>query len=524
MTLAWNARLAETIVGLLSCVLAAGTIYLTSDGRDIAAVWPANAVLLAALLDRDPGRGTGVFVAGFLANLAANMITRGPSVGLPLFGLCNLVEIGVAARLMRPALVDDGFLSAPAVVGRFIVVCGLIAPALSGIGGAATAWLLYGQGVRESFVSWLLSDGLGLLILTPFFSALLKGEYLRCLSDKDWRQRAEAAGLQMMTAAIAYGVFFVAERPVLFVLFGPVMLVTFRLGRLGTTLSVLIIAVIGTVATLRGHGPITVIEQDPRGQAFLFQIFLAGVLLTCLPVAAALSARGAHFTSLSRSTEVLKLQKAELARLAATDSLTGVLNRAAFADTAAAAMQDPSSAPLSLIALDLDLFKQVNDSHGHRTGDRALVHLVSVLQTGLREHDVIGRVGGDEFLILLPRTELDQAEGIAMRLRDALRGAPLALDDGTMLPLAMSCGAARHEPPMTFEEFVHAADMKLYAAKHVIRAAFPLRATASPIEADRYEGLEQTSVPRPAAAQTRPNRTAARQLAEVSGPRHRNNW
>ncbi|KQT46779.1 hypothetical protein ASG52_13850 [Methylobacterium sp. Leaf456] len=464
-----TARTTECIVGLLSFVLAAGTVHLTSDGRGIAAVWPANAVLLAALLDRRPGTGTGVYVAGFLANVAANMVTRGPSAGLPLYGLCNLVEIGLAARWLRPSLGEDGLLSAPAVVGRFIVVCGLVAPALSGVGGATIAWLLYGQDYRASFTTWLLSDGLGLLILTPIFLALLRGDYLRCFSGKDGRQRLEAAGLQALNAAVAYGVFYLAARPVLFVLFGPVMLVTFRLGRLGTTLSVMIIAAIGTVATMSGHGPITMIASDAREQAALFQFFLAGLLLTCLPVAAALSARGARFTSLSRSADDLRVQGAELARLAATDVLTGVLNRAAFGATAMAAMQDPSGAPLSLIALDLDLFKPVNDRYGHRTGDRALVHLVSVLQTDLREHDTIGRVGGDEFLILLPGTGREQAEAIAARLQEALRRAPLTLDDGTLLPLAMSCGVALHRPAMRFEDFAHGADMALYAAKRAGR-------------------------------------------------------
>lgn len=464
-----TARSEEWVVGLLSFGLAAGTIHLTSDGRDIAAVWPANAVLLAALLDRRPGAGTGVLVAGFLANLAANMVTRGPSGGLPLFGLCNLVEIGVAARLLRPALGEDGLLGAPSVVGRFIVVCGLVAPALSGLGGAATALLLYGQDFWGSFTTWLLSDGLGLLILTPFFSALLRGDYLRCFFDKDGWQRAEAVGLQLLNAAVACGVFYLAARPMLFVLFGPVMLVTFRLGRLGTILSVLSIAAVGTVATLGGHGPIAMIAADPREQAVLFQLFLAGLLLTCLPVAAALSARGARFTSLSRKTEALQVQRAELARIAATDALTGVLNRAAFGDTAIAAMLNPSGAPLSLIALDLDLFKQVNDRHGHRTGDRALIHLVSVLKAGLRENEVIGRVGGDEFLVLLPGTEPDRAEAIAARLKEALRRAPMMLDDGAVLLLGMSCGVSLHRPGMSFEDFVHAADMALYAAKRAGR-------------------------------------------------------
>ncbi|CAO4141162.1 diguanylate cyclase [Methylorubrum thiocyanatum] len=410
-----------------------------------------------------------MFLAGFIANLAANMMMRGPHVGLLLYGLCNLIEIGIAARLLRPVLSDDGLLGAPSVVGRFILVCGLVAPALGGVGGAATAWLLFRQDFWGSFAAWLLSDGLGLLILTPFFAALLGGDYLRCFSDKDWRQRLEAVGLQALTAAIAYGVFFVAARPMLFVLFGPVMLVTFRLGRLGTTIAVMIIAAIGTVATMHGQGPIPVLAPAPREQAVLFQIFLAILLLTCLPVAAALTARGARFASLSRSAEALREREVVLTRLAATDPLTGALNRAAFRDATIAAMQDTACAPLSLIALDLDLFKQVNDRHGHRAGDLALVHLVSVLGAGLREHDVIGRVGGDEFLILLPGTDLNRASMIAARLQETLRRERLTLDDGTLLQLSMSFGVTLHQPSLSFEDFLHAADMALYAAKHARR-------------------------------------------------------
>ncbi|WP_205820989.1 GGDEF domain-containing protein [Methylobacterium nonmethylotrophicum] len=464
-----TARQAACIVGILYLVLAAGTIHLTSNGRDIATVWPANAVLLAALLDRRPGAWAGVLGAGFLANVAANAAMRGLSAAPLLFSACNLVEVVVAAALLRPAPRGEGLLGAPAVVGRFIAVCGFVAPAISGTGGAATAWLLFGQDLRASFATWLLSDGLGLLVFTPFLHALLRGEYVRCFAGKGWRRRAEAAGLQVLTATVAYGVFFVAVRPLLFVLFGPVMLATFRVGRLGTQLSVMIIAVIGAVATLRGQGPVAALAADPREQAALFQVFLAVLLLTCLPVAAALAARGASFASLAQSAEALRVREAELAHLAATDGLTGVLNRAAFRDAALRAMRSPARAPVSLIALDLDFFKQVNDRHGHLAGDRALVHLVRVLRSDLREHDVLGRVGGDEFLVLLAGTDLDQATAIAARLRDGLRRTPLVLDDGTTLLLAMSCGVALHRPGMGFEDLVHAADMALYREKRARR-------------------------------------------------------
>ncbi|KMO41925.1 diguanylate cyclase [Methylobacterium aquaticum] len=464
-----TARQAECIVGLLYAALALGTLRLASDGRTIAAVWPANAVLLAAMLDRRPAQWPGLLVAGFLGSVTAGVAVRGLGPGPFLFGLCNLVEASIAARLLQPTLRDGVLLGTPAMVGRFLLVCGLVAPAISGLGGAATAWWLLGQAPWAAFRAWLTCDGLGLLVFTPFLFALLRGDYRRFVADKDWRQRVEALGLLGLTAATAGVVFFLTTRPLLFVLFGPAMLTTFRVGRLGTKISVMVIAVIGSVATLHGDGPIAALVPEPREQAALLQIFLAALLLTCLPVAAALAARGASFASLSRRAEILREREVELAHLAATDALTGALNRAAFRDAAETAMRETGPAPLSLIALDLDFFKQVNDRHGHLAGDRALVHLVSVLRAHLRRPDVIGRVGGDEFLVLLPGTDLDQAGLVAAGLRDAVRRTPLALEDGTTLLLSMSCGTARHEPGMRFDDVVHAADMALYRAKRAGR-------------------------------------------------------
>ncbi|MBZ6414734.1 MAG: diguanylate cyclase [Methylobacterium sp.] len=470
-----TARQAECIVGLLYAVLSAGTIRLTGDGQGLAAVWPANAVLLAALLDRRPDGWGRLLAVGYLANVATGLAMRGVGPAPFLDGLCHVAEAWIAARLLRPVLNGEDVLVAPSVVGRFILVCGLVAPALSGLGGAAVASLVSGRDPRVAFGSWVTGNGLGLLVFTPFLFALLRGDYRRCLTGKDWSRRAEALGLQGLVAATACGVFCVAERSLLFVLFGPAMLATFRVGRLGTKAAVAVIAVIGTVATLRGQGPIAAVTPDPHEQATLLHAFLAVLLLTCLPVAAALTAQGRNLRSLSRSAEALRAQRAELARLAATDGLTGVLNRTAFRETALAAMRDPRAVP-SLVAIDLDLFKQVNDRHGHLAGDRALVHLVSVLRAGLREADAIGRVGGDEFLVLLPGTDADQAQVVAARLREALRRAPLTLDDGTVLLLSMSCGVAPHRDGMGFEDLVHAADMALYGAKRAGRETWMLSA------------------------------------------------
>ncbi len=146
---------------------------------------------------------------------------------------------------------------------------------------------------------------------------------LRCMREKRWTERAETIGLLALIGLVAYLVFFIAHAPLLFVLFAPVMWITFRVGRLGTKISVMLIAIIGGCATLRGMGPIASFTQNHAQQAELFQLFLAVLLLTCLPVAADLSARR-RFTE-----DVVKREKA-MALLASTDSLTGLLSRSAF--------------------------------------------------------------------------------------------------------------------------------------------------------------------------------------------------
>ena len=103
-------------------------------------------------------------------------------------------------------------------------------------------------------------------------------------------------------------------------------------------------------------------------------------------------------------------------RMEATDSLTGALHRAPFAERAAAKLRR-SRAPLSMLAIDFDAFKEINDAHGHAAGDRALETTVAAWRDVLRSGDIVGRLGGDEFAILLPDTDLAEANAVAERLQ-----------------------------------------------------------------------------------------------------------
>ena len=117
--------------------------------------------------------------------------------------------------------------------------------------------------------------------------------------------------------------------------------------------------------------------------------------------------------------------------------------------------------------LDLDLFKGVNDSHGHAEGDRVLVHFADAIRAILRADDVAFRYGGEEFLVLLRACDAFRATEVAVRLRDELHARPFRFSDGTQAPIAFSAGVAAAEQGECFasDGLVARADAALYRAK-----------------------------------------------------------
>ena len=160
--------------------------------------------------------------------------------------------------------------------------------------------------------------------------------------------------------------------------------------------------------------------------------------------------------------------EADLRQLAHTDPLTGVLNRRAFtqrsAECIAAARRQHR--PLAVLMLDIDHFKRVNDRYGHATGDVAIQRVASLALRGLRPLDLLGRLGGEEFGILLPETTEEEALAIAERLRLAVAAEPLMLDEaGVALTLNVSIGLTSLRAGDDPESLCRRADYALYAAK-----------------------------------------------------------
>jgi diguanylate cyclase (GGDEF)-like protein len=167
------------------------------------------------------------------------------------------------------------------------------------------------------------------------------------------------------------------------------------------------------------------------------------------------------------SERVTKLV-ADLERMARTDSLTGLPNRLAFEEQFAreAARAARTRRPFALVLADLDRFKELNDSCGHLAGDTALAQLGKVLPETLRAADVAARVGGDEFAILLPETDIDTAQRIGERIAGVVRERTNAkCDRAVSLSFGVSTfGLHGH----TLDDLTRAADKALYEAKRRI--------------------------------------------------------
>lgn len=157
----------------------------------------------------------------------------------------------------------------------------------------------------------------------------------------------------------------------------------------------------------------------------------------------------------------------ELQELALYDPLTDLPNRRQFDDRLKTefARAGRSGGELALILLDLDHFKRVNDSFGHPAGDTVLKAVAVALQKNLRANDLPGRLGGEEFAVLLPDTGLDEAQGLAERLRQTIEAMPIDIGKGKTINVTVSAGVTRAIPALDKEATIDAADQALYRAK-----------------------------------------------------------
>ncbi|MEE8421984.1 MAG: GGDEF domain-containing protein [Dehalococcoidia bacterium] len=227
----------------------------------------------------------------------------------------------------------------------------------------------------------------------------------------------------------------------------------------GAVAAMLIIAA-AVLASIAGRGP------SVGGSTF-------GVALLALTVGLATQVRLDATTSLARERRLveagasLREASARLERLAVTDALTGVSNRRGLDERLAAEFNRSRryARPLSLLMVDIDSFKRINDALGHAFGDVVLAEVADALRSNVRESDVVARYGGEEFAVVLPETSSAAAATVAEKLRACVRERPMQ-HNGKAVGATVSIGVASLSgESMGVGALVERADQALYAAK-----------------------------------------------------------
>lgn len=175
-----------------------------------------------------------------------------------------------------------------------------------------------------------------------------------------------------------------------------------------------------------------------------------------------------RFISAVQDITALAMAQKELERQARMDYLTGLANRRYFMELARHELVRVQryASPLAVIMVDIDFFKQVNDLYGHSAGDQVLQKTAQIMREVLREADIIGRIGGEEFAILLPETDKRRATEVAHRLQSTIANNRILLDSGVNLSVTVSIGFAMlSEQDRDIEPVLNKADTGLYHAK-----------------------------------------------------------
>ena len=447
----------------------------------VAMVWVPGSILAAWLYRADRRNAVAGLIACALANeLGAGLFGMGWTAGIGLT-LANLAEAVAAALLVRHTLRAHWPHGTFEIASQFLLGAALVIPAGSALIAAATVRVVTGGAFVPTFRIWMLGHAVGLTALLPFavMAALrLNGQRRSAQS----RQRAEdtaaprpapshrpiASALMVLTMALLTACVFLQDlrwplvAPLLFALFAAVWADV-----LIATAMPMLVALIAAPLTVAGLGPIAPGLAQAADRLQLGLLY-AGLIACCaLPVVveqarrrqqiAMLSRSNAHFQAMSQRADTLI---DELRRAALTDPLTLLPNRRAFFERLTA--QAASDEPGCLAMIDIDHFKRVNDRYGHAAGDTVLRHFADLARSCFRSGDMVGRIGGEEFAVILRGVDLDQACKVCQRLVDKLADTEIVTASG---PVRVTISSGVVVIGSDGEAAMAAADSAMYEAK-----------------------------------------------------------
>ena len=478
---AWLARgglvrwaAANAVVAL--CYAGLGTVvgqFFGAYGLFPAPIWlPAGIACVASMAG-----GAGLLPGIFIGSLAVNwLFFDSPLLIAALISLTNALGPWVGAmatRLFRP---PTGLFTRFMGVLGFIVGGVLLHAVITATGGMLALMVAHPMSAGEAyhvFTAWWLCDSGGTFFFAPALLLWLGAERTpRAVHNApSWID-----ALVLLATVSAAGLLFAVPdvgrlvRPdVVFLLTVPLSWITLRISLRAAYTLLTLICVTATVGTVVGEGPFhAVTVANPLQSVGLMTVLFAMDALTLIALTSERREAEARLAETRGTLAKVAAHSEALRRESLTDPLTGVGNRRYFVDRAREAMRraHQASEAFSLILLDLDHFKQVNDTEGHAAGDMALKVVADALAKMLRPVDVLARIGGEEFAIGVPDTTGAEALDVAERLRQRVARIAPALPEGRKLQLTASFGVAEMQgADRSIDDLLRRADTAVYAAK-----------------------------------------------------------
>lgn len=423
------------------CVARFGTIF----------VWPANGVLVAALLLLHRPAALRVLIVCGAVNLLGNFLRDSPAHMIVIGTALNLAESIAAAAIARRFCGAGLDLRRPRRLTAFVVLA--VAPtcavaALIGIAALRVPLHEFAVGWQ----TWFAADALGLIIVTPLL--VLAAAHRRENAGRPTRL-VEPCLLLGLVTVITLAIFLQSRAPLEFLIFLPVLLIAFRLSPIWSALAILIVATIGTVATLSGHGPMTLGVLGPvewanaqtlRALQTLptFQLFMMALIAVALPATTVLTERRLMAGRLRARTAAAIAARQHIAHLAAHDADSGLPNRTGLMQTLERSAS--GGATVFVAALSVDRFARIRAAIGSVEAARLLARIAKRLAASL-PGERVALLSSDTIGLQMQCADEASAE---QRLRAALAAfdvpmmvADAEVDVGLTAGLARVEGAAR---------------------------------------------------------------------------------
>ena len=452
------------------------SIEYTTMSSGTAIAWLPNSVLLAFFLIKSTKEWKYYIPFFILSEIIVDYPVFTILQALQ-FSFINIFETAVSALLIKKMTNTSNlyFFSTKYIIVFFLVALNLM-PSISGILGAIvyTTQIVENSTFFEFWRIWYFGNSVGILLLTPIIVITyqkidLSKEYF--LNIKNIITIIFAIFLSIVLFSYNNQMATLPTTPLIFILI--LLWIVYKQGIYASLMLALIFSIITMHFTINSIGPFVIFSQ--RETTIFLQEFV--VILTIIPLFIGtllfelresnkklIDLNNILEKKVKEKTKILLESNEKLTLLASKDALTNINNRRMLNEYI---LQETKKSKrhkndLSLILLDIDHFKDINDKYGHKRGDEVLIEISSLLSKNIRQSDIFGRWGGEEFIILLPQTNIKNAYEVAEILRKKIEKHYFDKVGKTTISL----GVSMYDPKDDILDFIENADSAMYKAKY----------------------------------------------------------